>query len=153
MSKKHNRTYLTRIVERLDSLGAAYVELLPEETQQVAELWFKLYCRKAPKREDARIYRNYEWYDFSVVRASGIEREAAMAAYLAQRPALYYVLSENLQQCLLCESTEYPDLAGLDTDVYVTDTKMKWTMVFSHEQFAMEDGPFFAKMPAANPHV
>ena len=126
--------------------GVDAANLSEEATEHFNAAWLKTFASLVKKEHGVSIYRDYRWHGYSYRIEPCMSGKEALEKYRNQRNAPFYVFSESLSYCALCEAEMYPDLSGLRRDVYVAHHKLEWTMAFTHEQ--PQIGPFFAERSA-----
>ena len=130
------------IADHLSDLGVQIATQSKTAAAEVERRWLNTYAQKVKEAHGVWTYRGYRWHGFSYALQPCVSGAAAITQYHEQWKAKFYVFDENLTECMLCEAEEYPDLASLHRDIYVSHANMKWTMAFTHEQ--PELGPYFA---------
>jgi hypothetical protein len=140
---------MTSLADHLEGLGIPVEQLLAGESSQIDRLWLRTFAQKVKDTHGEWVYRGFRWHGFSYNLQPCLSGRKALATYREQWPGEFFVFDEALTECLRCgRVADYPDLSLLRRDVYVAHHKMKWTMVFTHEQ--PEIGPFFAARAEAS---
>jgi CheY-like chemotaxis protein len=118
------------------------VEVHGEDLLRVSEQWVDVFAKHVRAKHGEPIYGGYRWHGFNYQLEPHLEGKAAVEQYQRQWEAPFYVFDEMLSFCLLCPPQPYPDLSHLHYDLYISHHKMKWTMVYTHEE---DCGPYFAE--------
>ena len=142
LNKSQREKRRAQVEAALAELAVEFVPLSDVEAADVSQRWLERFAARVKKTKGEWVVNGYRWHGFSYGLEPALSGEQALAAYRKQWPAPFLVFDERATCGYRCEGV-YPDLSDVRQDLYVAHKRMKWTMVFTHEQPAI--GPFFAE--------
>ena len=139
------KTLTERIVDALREQGISYAPAGAAATRRVDERWSRAWPFDGFPEAKAHVAKGGIWYRWSAFRnrlIPVVRGAEAVEAYKSCGVSPFFVFDEGLEFCAKCHADHFPDLSGIGDDVYVVDSSMRWTMVYTHVH--PKCGPYFA---------
>jgi hypothetical protein len=114
-----------------------------QEFRAFARQWVESFCPNVKRRTGRWVYNGYRWHAYSFHFEQAISGVHALEAYQSKPIVPFLVFHESNDQMLSCRCQLWPDLRGLNDDIYVFPCTMEWTFVTTHEM-SSGLGPYFA---------
>ena len=140
-------------MEQIDLLKAKgiIVTELKNKRNELRKQWEETFAKHLSKSQKRKIYlHQHLWHIFSYNKISCSEEQKARDAFNKVKKDGCYIFYYDNQNVLLLENAKslkaediINDIDDYLEDVYVVDTDLTWTYVFTHEEYC---GPYFYQL-------
>lgn len=108
--------------------------------------WSKLFAVNVSSEEKKDIsYKDYKWHIFSYEKVNAHLKSKAKKAFNRCKKENVYAFYQHKDKAYYVENPQLLKASDfdLDFDIYIFDTKQKWTYVHTHES---QCGPYFCQL-------